>query len=63
LEIKVYAFQTSALDGGKRSVSHSGQFTPTKIGVDTHWVVNLVGLRIGLVDMLTRKEISVSPGI
>jgi hypothetical protein len=63
LEIKVCAFQTSALDGGERSVSHSGQFTPRKIGVDTHWIVDWAGLRSGLVDVLTTREISVSPGI
>jgi hypothetical protein len=63
LEIMVRAFQTSALYGGERSVSHSGQFTPRKIGVNSRWIVDWLGLRSGLVDVLTTREVSVSPGI
>jgi hypothetical protein len=39
---------TSAVDGGGRSVSHSGYALPLGMGSVTHWIGGWVGLRASL---------------
>jgi hypothetical protein len=38
VEVYVYAFLTSALDGGEWSASRSGRFTPGVRSRGTHWI-------------------------
>jgi hypothetical protein len=50
-------FLTSTLDGGERSSSHPGRFTP-----GTNWIGGWVSLRARL-DTVEKKKILTLPGI
>jgi hypothetical protein len=45
----------SALDGGERSVSHPGRFTPKERAPSSHWLGGWVGLRAGLDAVVKRN--------
>jgi len=47
----LHAFLTSALDGGKWSVSHPGRFTPRRKAAGAQWV----GFRAGL-DAMAKRD-------
>jgi hypothetical protein len=55
VEVKLYAFLSSALDGGEWSVSHPGRFNPGIRAYDTHWMWSLVEFRAGLNAVIKRK--------
>jgi hypothetical protein len=42
-EVYLYAFLTSALDGGEWSASHLGRITPTERAPGIHWIGGCVG--------------------
>jgi hypothetical protein len=46
---------TSALDGGERSASHPGRFTPRERAPCTYWIGGCVGPRAILHTVLKRK--------
>jgi hypothetical protein len=48
--VQLHAFLTSALDGGERSASRPGRFTPGK-----HWIAGWVDPKAGLKVMAKRK--------
>jgi hypothetical protein len=45
VEINLHAFMTSVLDGGERSASRPGRFTPRERVPGTHWIGGWVGPR------------------
>jgi len=45
------------LDGGERSASHPGHFTPRERAPGNHWTGGWVGPRAGL-DMVVKRKIS-----
>jgi hypothetical protein len=47
---------TSALDGGERSASRPGCFTPWERAPDTHWIGGWVGPR-AVLDMVVKRKI------
>jgi hypothetical protein len=47
---------TSALDGGKRSASRPGRFTPRERAPGTHWIGGWVGPR-AVVDVVVKRKI------
>jgi len=49
VELWLYAFITSALDGGEWSSSRPGRFTPGLRAPATHWRGGWVGLRTAVV--------------
>jgi hypothetical protein len=55
VEIQLHAFLTSALDGGERSASRPGLFTPRGRAPDTHWIGGWVGPRAVLDAVVKRK--------
>ena len=46
------------LDGGERSASCAGRFTPAEIVAVTHWIEGLVGPTVGLDAVEKRKSCS-----
>lgn len=54
VEVLIYLFLTSALDGGKWCTSRRGDFTPES-NSGTHFEGNWVGLRAGLGVLKKRK--------
>jgi hypothetical protein len=54
---------TSALDGGERSASRPGRFTPRERDPGTHWIGGRVGPRAVLDAVMKRKIPSPPPGI
>jgi hypothetical protein len=55
MEIQLYAFFTSALDGGESSASRSGCFTTRERATVTYLIGDLVSLRAGLEAVVKRK--------
>jgi len=46
----------SALDGGERTASRPGRFTPRERAPDTHWIGRLLGPKAGL-DAVVKRNI------
>jgi hypothetical protein len=51
VDVQIYIFLTSALDGGESSASRPGRFTPGEIAPGTHWIGSWVDPRTGLEDV------------
>jgi len=51
VNVQMYAFLTSALDGGEWSASRASRFTP-----GTHWIGGWVGPR-GVLDAVVKRKI------
>jgi hypothetical protein len=48
MEVYIYVFLTSALDGGERSASRPGSFTSEETDPGTHWIGVWMGPRAGV---------------
>jgi hypothetical protein len=55
-EVLLYAFSTSALDGGEWSASRPGRFTPRERVPGTHWKGGWEGPRAGLDTVMKRNS-------
>jgi hypothetical protein len=55
VDILIYVFLPSALDGGEWSASRPGRFTAGERAPGTHWIGGWVGPRAGLNDVEKRK--------
>jgi len=54
----MHAFLTLALNGGERSASHHGHYTPREKATGTHWTGGWVGPRASLEAVVKRKILS-----
>jgi hypothetical protein len=61
VDVQIYIFLTSELDGGECSVSRPGRFTPGETAPRTHWIGGWVGPRDGLDDM--KRKFLTLPGL
>jgi hypothetical protein len=60
LEIKLYTFLISTLNGGKWLYSCSGRFIPAGTAAGTHWLGLCNGSRAGL-DAMAKKTPTLAP--
>jgi hypothetical protein len=54
--VQLHEFLTSALDGGERSASGPGRFTPEMEAPGTYWIGGWVGPTAGLDAVVKRKK-------
>jgi hypothetical protein len=55
VEVQLYYFLTSALDGSEWLASRTGRFTPKERAPVTHWIAGWVRPRAGLETVVKRK--------